>query len=71
MEDHYDWVEAFEAWLQRRNVHINWQFTPVSATNQWSATVVVAGHVFTGVGPSKSRAKKDTVMQIANAQILY
>ncbi|QRW17868.1 hypothetical protein RhiXN_02792 [Rhizoctonia solani] len=69
-EDRFGWTEAFETWRQRRGVHVNWKFTP-TASNQWTATVVLAGRTFDGLGVTKQEAKNNAVINIERANILY
>ncbi|CAE6411067.1 unnamed protein product [Rhizoctonia solani] len=69
-DDRFDWSEAFETWQQRRRVHVNWTFNPVPASNNWSATVVLAGRTITGEGATKKKAKNNAVMNIERASIL-
>ncbi|KAJ1307456.1 hypothetical protein OPQ81_001556 [Rhizoctonia solani] len=70
-EDLFNWNEAFETWLQRRRVHVNWVFDSVNHSNQWSATVTVSGHTVTGIGSTRQHAKKNAVIQIEQAGILH
>ncbi|CAE6436233.1 unnamed protein product [Rhizoctonia solani] len=68
-EENFNWLEAFEAFLQRKDLTVNWVCTPVRG-NHWEASITFAGRTFTGTGSTKQRAKNDAVVKIERAAIL-
>ncbi|KAL5632006.1 hypothetical protein ACGC1H_000134 [Rhizoctonia solani] len=68
--DHqFNWLEAFETYLMRRHMTVNWVCTQIRA-NYWEATVHFAGRRFDGKGLSKQRAKGNAIIKLENAAVL-
>ncbi|KAH7341846.1 hypothetical protein B0J17DRAFT_715010 [Rhizoctonia solani] len=71
-EDVFNWLEAFETWVQRRaGGHVNWNYSEIRPLQQWSATITINGRSFTGTGQNQQNAKKNAVIKIERAAILW
>ncbi|CAE6459410.1 unnamed protein product [Rhizoctonia solani] len=68
-EENFNWLEAFETFLQRKDLTTHWVCTQVRG-NYWEASTTFAGRTFTGTGSSEQRAMINAVIKIERAAIL-